>query len=83
MISNKWANKSREYRKCIRITYGNNKKKVKPVVTVYYRRNRNTPAFYQNLSNIVTKLPKGGVVVGYFNLELDTTQDYVDYLHAN
>lgn len=53
-------------------------------MTVYYKRKRNTPAFYKNLSNIVTKLPKGGMfVVGYFNLELDTTQDYVDYLHAN
>lgn len=53
-------------------------------MTVYYRRNRNTPAFYQNLSNIVTKLPKGGMIVaGYFNLELDTNQDYFDYLHDN
>lgn len=53
-------------------------------MTVYYRRNRKIPAIYQNLSNIVTKLPKGGmIVIGDFNLVLNTTQDYFNYLHAN
>lgn len=49
-----------------------------------YRPNEDTTEFYQNLSNIVNKLQNDEmIIVGDFNLVLNTSQDYYNYLHVN
>lgn len=49
-----------------------------------YGPNEDSPEFYQNLSNIVNKLQNDEmIIVGDFNLVLDTSQDYYNYLHVN
>lgn len=49
-----------------------------------YGPNDDSPDFYQKLGDTITKLNNEEIIiVGDFNLVLDTTKDYFNYLHVN
>jgi exonuclease III len=53
------------------------------LITIYCP-NEDSPVFYQNMSDTLTKLNnKEMIIVGDFNLVLDKERDYYNYLHIN
>lgn len=48
-----------------------------------YGPNEDCPKFYENISDIISNLSNDVIMVGDFNLILDTSMDYFKYLHIN